>query len=549
MSDNRFLSVWQKFMTALGSDPKVLADLARRHAEHQARFLTELANGKDKAEGKEERKSHDRRFEHPAWEDSPFYRLLKESYTINSEALQEAAEKVGFEGEDKRALDFIVKQLVSAASPTNFAITNPEVATATMESKGENLRKGMENYLEDLKRGKMTLADPDAFRIGENIAATKGKVIAENRLMQLIEYTPTTEKVYAKPILIVPPCINKYYILDLTEKNSFIRHMLDQGFRVFLISWVNAGEQHAQLSWDDYVSSGVIEAVDIACEVTEQETINTIGYCIGGTLLASAVAILHAKGVKKIATQSMFTSFVDYCNTGDIGLFVNEKGVKEIEERYADGGIFPGARLHQTFSYLRPDDLVWPYVVRNYLLGETPPAFDILHWNSDSTNLPGKMYAWFLRHTYYQNDFKDGKAEICGTKVDPTAPNLPGVYVATERDHIVPWDAAYASARIMGNKATFILASSGHVAGIINPPSSQKGRYRVAGKQGKLPAKHETWLSGSKEKKGSWWPELYSWLATRSGKKVAAPRKAGDYRHLPIENAPGSYVSAPLPLA
>lgn len=556
ITSNRFLSVWQRFMQELGSNPDLLGELTRRQAERQSELLASLANGKGKdgdggGEGGAGSGRPDRRFAHPAWEDNPFYRYLKESYALNSEILERAAEAVGFEGEDRRALDFIIKQLVSATSPANFAATNPEVAQATVDSKGENLRRGLENYMSDLQSGKMTLADPDAFRIGENIATTKGKVIAENRLCQLIEYAPTTAKVRARPLLIVPPCINKYYILDLSEENSFIRQLLDSGIRVFLVSWANAGEQQSGATWDDYVASGVIDSVAAACEVSGQDSVNTLGYCIGGTLLACASSVMHSNGDGRVASMSLMTSFVDFCDTGDIGLFVDESFVAEQEEKYADGGLFPGSSLHQTFAYLRPDDLVWPYVVRNYMLGETPPAFDILHWNSDSTNLPGRMYAWYLRHTYLDNDIKDGTVEVCGSKVDPAAPKLPGIVVATERDHIVPWKAAYASARLLGPKVSFVLSSSGHVAGVVNPPSSGKGRHWVSPgtKAARLPADPDKWRGKATEKQGSWWPAFASWLSKRSGNKVAAPRRAGDYRHLPIEDAPGSYVSAPLPPA
>ena len=549
-TDNRFVSVWQKFMQELSSNPQILADLTKQHAENQVRLLTSMANGKDEGEddGKEGKQARpDQRFSHPAWEENPFYKYLKDSYSLNSEIFLEAARSVGFEGDDKKALDFLVKQLVSATSPSNFPATNPEVAETTIETKGENLRKGMENYMHDMQSGKMTLTDPEAFTIGENIATTKGKVIAQNHLTQLIEYTPTTKQVHAKPLLIIPPCINKFYILDLSEKNSFIRHLLDSGIRVFLVSWVNAGEQQSKATWDDYVASGVIDAIGTVCEVSGQDSINTLGYCIGGTLLSCAVSVMHANDDARVSSMSMLTSYVDFCDTGDIGLFVDEAFVQEQEQRYEEGGIFPGSSLHQTFAYLRPDDLVWPYVVRNYMLGETPQAFDILHWNSDSTNLPGRMYAWYLRHTYLQNDIKDGEVVVCGAKVDPAAPKLPGVFVATERDHIVPWKAAYASALLLGAKVSFILASSGHVAGVVNPPSRGKGKYTVMAKKGKMPVDPEKWMARATAKEGSWWPEFSDWVTRSSGDKIPAPRKAGDYRHLPIEDAPGSFVTAPLP--
>ena len=546
-NDNRFVQVWQKFITSLGTNQKFLSDMAQSQAQQHSELLSQFApndaNGKEVSKDKVNKP--DRKFTHPSWDENPFYKYLKESYKLNTKLLFAAVDEHDFDATEKQMLHFMLKQLTSAMSPANFPLTNPEVAEETIKSQGENIKKGMENYMADLQSGAITLSDPDAFTVGDNLAITKGKVIFQNHLMQLIEYSPTTDKVHAKPLLIVPPCINKYYILDLTQEDSFIKYLLDKGIRVFLISWVNATEQHNSITWDDYVSAGVIEAVDTVATIAKVPTINTLGYCIGGTLLASALAVMQKNNDEKIATMSLMTSFLDFCDTGEIGLFVDEKFVDEIEEKFEDGGLFSGLDLQRTFGYLRPDDLIWPYVIKNYMLGKKPQAFNILHWNCDSTNLPGKMYAWYLRHTYLDNDIKDG-VEICGCDVDLKNLNIPGMVIACEKDHIVPWKAAYESAKLLGKDAEFILSSSGHVAGVINPEYKKKGYHFIASKKSALVKDAEKWLAAAKQSDGSWWPSFITWLAKHSDKKVPATKKLGDYRHLPIEDAPGSYVTAPL---
>lgn len=543
--DRRFAPVWSKFLGALGARPERLQE----HVAAQARLFAAIAGagerqGNGAANGEAAAGRRDRRFAHEDWAANPFYRYLKESYELNASLLREVAADIELDAGERHALDFMLKQLTSAMSPSNHPLTNPEVARATLATQGENLRRGMDNYLADVRAGAITLSDPDAFEVGRDLAVTPGKVIAQNHLMQLIEYAPTQAKTRARPLLIVPPCINKYYILDLSERDSFIRHLLDEGFRVFLVSWVNAGPAQRTLGWDDYVAAGVIEAIETACAASGQEKVNVLGYCIGGTLLACALAVMRANGAERAASMSMLTAFVDFCDTGDIGLFVDEEFVAAKESEFADGGLFSGLELQRTFGHLRPDDLVWPYVVRSYMLGEKPQPFNILHWNGDSTNLPGRMYAWYLRHTYLDNDLKDG-VRVCGTDVKVADLDLPGMYVACERDHIVPWAAAYASARTASRQAEFVLSSSGHVAGVVNPPAKGKGYYHVA--PGALGARAEAWRAKARRREGSWWPHFTAWLKKRSGRLAAAPRPAAGWRHRAIEDAPGSYVTAPRP--
>lgn len=543
LNDNRFATAWQKYLQSIGEQPELLAELSRKHAERQSQLLNEISTTNGNAETAEPTGRPDPRFSHEAWSSNPFFRYLKDSYLLNSELIRETAAAANIDASDRRALDFMLEQMIAAMSPANFPATNPEVIATTLESKGENLRRGAANYLQDAQLGAITQTDPDAFAIGKNVAVTPGKVIFQNHLFQLIEYQPSTPKVNATPVLIVPPCINKYYILDLAEHNSFVRHLVDSGQRVFLVSWVNAGELQADLTWDDYVAGGVLEALAIVIEVGGQQAVHTLGYCIGGTLLACALAVA-GKNKTHVKSMSLLTCMLDHCDTGNVGLFVDDSYVSLNEDKFAAGGIFDGLHLRRTFAYMRPDELVWPYVVRNYLLGETPPPFDILHWNADATNLPGKMYSWYLRHNYLDNDLITGTVEVCGSQVDYGAINLPGMIVATERDHIVPWAAAYASARRLSKNVEFVLASSGHVAGVVNPPARNKGHHYTGTKLGSDP---QAWLSAAKKTAGSWWPKYFAFLDKHSGGQVAAPMHQGSSRFRPFEDAPGSYVTAPLP--
>ncbi len=546
-SDNRFADAWNKFVGALASNPEAMTELFRTHTVRQSEMLMEIAKSGNGAEPADKPANKDRRFAHEKWTTNPFYRYLRENYELNSKLLREASAQVELDETEQKAVDFIIEQLISAMAPTNYASTNPEVIDATLESGGKNLQRGFENYLHDLQKGAISHTPPGAFTIGETVATTAGKVVFQNHLMQLIEYAPTTAKVNAKPLLVVPPCINKYYILDLSEHNSLIKYLVDSGNRVFLISWVNAAAEHAQLEWDDYVASGVIEAIDIVGQISKQAKVHTLGYCIGGTLLACALSVMKSNKQNAAASMSLLTSFLDFCDTGTVGLFVERSFVDGQDEKFRDGGLFSGLDLQRTFAYLRPDDLVWPYVVRNYMLGETPAPFDILHWNGDATNLPGKMYAWYLRRTYLENDLKNGKIEVCGSKVRFDNLALPGMVIATQRDHIVPWQAAYASALLLGDKIDFVLASSGHVAGIVSPPTKKKGHYQCAKKSGVLPKNPQQWVKGARHVDGSWWDRYVKWLNKSSSGKVAAAKQAGNYKFRPLQDAPGTYVSSALP--
>ena len=545
---SKFSEGWQQLLGQLAGRPEIMAQALRQQMDAHNRLMEELAGmaqGGSADAASARPAGGDRRFADPRWENHPFYRYLRGSYEAFSGSLRALPEQVDLNPDQRQAVEMIIEQISGMMAPSNYAATNPEVMEATIESGGKNLQAGLANYISDLQAGMITQTDRDAFDVGGNLAVTPGKVVMRSHLFELIEYAPATARVAAEPLLVVPPCINKYYILDLQPHNSFIRHMVGRGLRVFMISWVNPGRDHGHLGWDDYVEDGVIAAIDAVASLTSSGRVHALGYCISGTLLACAASTLRARGRGELASMSMLTAFLDFCDTGKIGLFIDEAAVGRAESDYAEGGIHPGIDLARTFAFVRPDDLVWPYVVNNYLLGRKPRPFDILHWNSDMTNLPGPMYAWYLRHAYLENDFKDGGVEVCGHELDFAGIDLPGVAVACQSDHIVPWEAAWRSARLLGEQVEFLLASSGHVAGVVNPPARGKGHHFV----GPGAASPQEWLAGAEKNPGSWWDTFADWLLAHSSKKEQAPASCGGGRYRPIADAPGSYVRAPLPAA
>jgi polyhydroxyalkanoate synthase len=384
------------------------------------------------------------------------------------------------------------------------------------------------------------MTDERVFEVGENLAVTEGAVVFENELIQVIQYAPRTLDVFERPLLIVPPCINKYYILDLQPDNSLVRYALDQGQTVFLISWRNATKDIDHLSWDDFLQKGVMQAIDVALDISQADKVNTLGFCVGGTLLASALAVQTANGIDKVASATLLTTMLDFTDTGEIGTLVSEEGVAAREMMIGRGGLLQGKELAFVFSSLRANDLIWPYVVNNYLKGKTPAAFDLLYWNSDGTNLPGPMFCWYLRNTYLENNLRTpGKTVQCGVPVDLSAVTVPTYLYASREDHIVPWQTAYASRQLLGGETTFVLGASRHIAGVINPVSKNKRNYWA---DGVADENAEAWLSTAQSKPGSWWPHWSTWLTTQAGPKVPARSVLGNPRYRAIEPAPGRYV-------
>ncbi|HEY5324567.1 MAG TPA: class I poly(R)-hydroxyalkanoic acid synthase [Caldimonas sp.] len=489
----------------------------------------------------------DRRFAASEWTATPGSAYLAEMYLLNSRALLGMVEALQADEKTRSRIRFAVLQWIDAASPSNFLALNPEAQKKAIETRGESLADGMRHLWDDLQRGHLSQTDESAFEVGRNVATTEGWVVFENEFFQLLEYKPLTPKIYERPLLIVPPCINKFYILDLQPENSLIRHAVGEGHRVFVVSWKNAGDEIAKRTWDDYIEQATIKAIGLAQEISGSEQINTLGFCIGGTILATALAVLEARGERPAASMTLLTAFLDFTNTGILDIFVDEASTRMREmtigaESAGGGSLLKGQELATTFSFLRPNDLVWNYVVGNYLKGETPPPFDLLYWNSDGTNLPGPMYCWYLRNTYLENKLKEpGALTVCGEKIDLSKISAPAYLYASREDHIVPWQGAYRTTAVLKGKRRFVLGASGHIAGVINPPLKKKRSHWI-GKTAALPANPEAWLAQAEEHPGSWWTDWSDWLRPFGGKQVAAPKAPGNRKWKAIEPAPGRYV-------
>jgi polyhydroxyalkanoate synthase len=488
----------------------------------------------------------DRRFAAPAWASSPAHLMMAHLYLLSANAMGKMVEASDAAPEVKDRLQFSVMQWVDALSPANFFATNPDAQAALVDSGGESLVAGLKNLLSDVQRGRISQTDETKFQVGENVATTPGAVVFQNRLFQLLQYTPTTSTVFQRPILLVPPCINKFYILDLQPENSFVRHAVEQGFTVFLMSWRNPLEEDQdginRATWDDYLEEGVLKAIEVTREISGQKQINALGFCVGGTILATALAVAAARGEQPVSALTMLTSMVDFKDTGALGVFVDEQHAKLREQQIGQGGLMSARELGATFSFLRPNELVWNYVVSNYLKGETPAAFDLLFWNGDSTNLPGPFFTWYFRNTYLENKLRaPNKLTCCGERIDLRKLNMPTYLYASREDHIVPWRSAFSSMSLFSGDNRFVLGASGHIAGVINPPAKKKRNYWVGSDKSSHtdPVK---WEAQATEVAGSWWPDWYEWLAAQSGKKVKAPKSLGNTKHKLIEAAPGSYV-------
>ncbi|MGN6319708.1 class I poly(R)-hydroxyalkanoic acid synthase [Trinickia sp.] len=491
----------------------------------------------------------DRRFSADAWKATPAFAFMAAWYLLNARYLQALADALDTDAKTRERIRFTVAQWTAAASPSNFLALNPEAQKALLESHGESLRQGVMNFLADMRRGKISQSDESRFVVGKNIGATEGAVIFENELMQLIQYKPRTPSVFERPLLMVPPCINKFYILDLQPESSLVAHALECGHQVFMISWRNVDASLASKSWDDYVNEGVLTAIDVVKSVSGREQINTFGFCIGGTMIATALAVLAARGEHPAASMTLLTAMLDFCDTGVLDVFVDEAHVRMREQTIggASGtapGLMRGVEFANAFSFLRPNDLVWNYVVDNYLKGRTPAPFDLLYWNSDSTNLPGPMYVWYLRNTYLENRLREpGALTVCGESLDLSRIDVPTFIYGSRDDHIVPWRTAYASAPLLTGPKRFVLGASGHIAGVINPPAKGKRSYwSHEGNEKALPENPDDWFEGAREKPGSWWPEWMAWLDQYGGKKVKIRETLGSAEYPVIEPAPGRYV-------
>ena len=485
----------------------------------------------------------DRRFRDPAWRDNALFDFIKQSYLLTARCVQGAVKQVeGLDEKTARKVDFYTRQFVDALAPSNFILTNPEVLRATLESGGENLLNGLKNLLDDLERGKgqlaITMTDMAAFKIGENIATTPGKIIYQNDLMQLIQYAPTTDKVKRRPLLVIPPWINKFYILDLRPRNSFIRWAVGQGHTVFVISWVNPDERLAAKTFEDYMREGPLAALDAMRQATGVREANVVGYCLGGTLLAATLAWMAANRDSRIKSATYLVTMVDFREAGELSVFIDEEQLQALEQRMEKKGYLEARDMHTTFNMLRANDLIWSFVVNNYLLGKQPFPFDLLYWNADSTRMPAAMHSFYLRKMYQENLLaQPGGITLGGVPIDLRRIKTPSFLLSTREDHIAPWRSTYAATQLYSGPVKFVLSASGHIAGVVNPPGSKYGHWE----NDNNPPTPEEWLAGATETPDSWWPAWQQWVGKYAGGEVPA-RQPGDGKLPPIEDAPGSYV-------
>jgi len=491
----------------------------------------------------------DSRFKDEDWSKNFMFDLIKQSYLISARHIRQGVADVeGLTPESEKKVAFFTRQYVDALSPSNFLMTNPQVLRETVSSGGQNLVRGLNNLLSDLEKGggklRISMTDENAFQLGRNVATTPGKVVFQNDLMQLIQYSPLTEQVYKRPLLIIPPWINKYYILDLREKNSFIRWAVSQGHTVFVISWVNPDARLAQKGFEDYMLEGPLAALDAVEKATGSREANVIGYCLGGTLLGATLAYLAEKKQNRVASATFFVSLLDFSQPGELGVFIDEAQVQNLERKMNQRGYLEGSEMGGTFNLLRANDLVWSFVVNNYLMGKDPFPFDLLYWNADSTRMPARMHSFYLRNMYIHNAMgKPGGIELDGVPIDLSKVTLPSYFISTVEDHIAPWKTTYKGAQYLSGPVRFVLGGSGHIAGIVNPPAAKKYHYWT---NDSTPGSAEEWFASAQQKPGSWWEDWQRWIEPHGGGKAPA-RIPGEGALRALEDAPGSYAKARIP--
>ena len=489
----------------------------------------------------------DKRFKDELWKQNEVFDFIKQSYLLSARYVQDVVGRAeGLDPKTAQKVDFYARQFIDAMSPSNFLLTNPEVLRKTAETGGENLLRGLNNLLADLERGRGKLAikmtDMDAFKLGENIAVSPGRVVFQNELMQLIQYAPATAEVLKRPLLILPPWINKFYILDLRPKNSFVRWAVSQGHTVFMVSWVNPDETMRDRGFEDYMTAGVFAALGAIEQATGERDVNAIGYCLGGTLLACTLAWMKTRNDDRIKSATFFVTMTDFAEAGELSVFIDEEQLAGLEQKMQRDGVLEGADMAQTFNMLRANDLIWSFVVNNYLLGNEPFQFDLLYWNSDATRMPARMHGYYLRNMYHDNKLAAGELELAGERIDLATVQTPAYFISTREDHIAPWRSTYRGTQLLGSRLAgavrFVLAASGHIAGVVNPPDSGKYSHWV---NSALPPTPEEWFAGAQELAGSWWPDWQRWVAALAPETVPA-RHPGEGKLPAIEDAPGSYV-------
>jgi poly[(R)-3-hydroxyalkanoate] polymerase subunit PhaC len=484
----------------------------------------------------------DRRFKAPAWREQPYFAFLKQAYLLYAEYMRELAKQAPLPEHEKRRLEFATRQYLDAIAPTNFPATNPDVLAKAYATEGASLVQGFRNLADDAQKGRITMTDEKAFAVGRNLAVTPGKVVFRNDLIELIQYDATTPTVHKRPLVIVPPCINKYYILDLRPENSLVRHAVAEGHTVFMVSWRNIPPELGHLTWDDYVEQGALTALRVAREISRSKTANVLGFCVGGTLLACALAVLAARRDASVTSATFLTAMLDFADPGEIGVYVSREYLAAREPSLIKGQRVHGSELASAFASLRANDLVWNYVVNNYLKGETPPAFDLLYWNGDSANLPGPMYVYYLKNMYLDNLLRvPGALTMAGEAIDLSRIVIPAYVYASRDDHIVPWRSAYRTTELLGSDCTFVMGASGHIAGVVNPPHPTRRNYW---RNDLITNSADDWLDRAESIPGSWWPHWHQWLAGHGGARRNAPRQTGNAAYPPLAPAPGDYVRA-----
>ena len=513
--------------------------------KHAVEAQTALAEGKPKAPHDEQ--PADRRFSNPLWSSHPYFNFVKQQYQISSQTISDIVRDLdGLDPADKTRFEFFSQQIIDLFSPTNFLATNPDALERAVETEGDSLVKGLENLVADIEANNgdwlVSLADRKAFEVGKNIGATEGSVVFRNKMFELIQYAPTTDEVHRTPLILFPPWINKFYVLDLKERNSLIKWIVDQGYTLFVVSWVNPDETYADVSMEDYIEHGYLAAVNVVKEITGEKEVNAVGYCIAGTTLSLTLSLMKKRGDTSIKSATLFTTMTDFSDPGEMGVFLNDDFLGGIEREAAKRGYLSKFFMSRTFSYLRSNDLVYGPAIKSYMLGEAPPAFDLLYWNGDGTNLPGKMVVQYLRDLCTGNRLAEGTIEYFGETLSLKDVTVPVCAIACETDHIAAWKSSYAGVRQMGSRnKTFILSQSGHIAGIVNPPS--KNKYGHYTNDGPMIDDPDAWLEDATFNEGSWWPRWDGWLKKRSGKKVPA-RVPGEGAHKVLGPAPGTYVVA-----
>ncbi|GGP24917.1 PHA/PHB synthase family protein [Silvimonas amylolytica] len=548
---------WQQWVNAVAPTvddalphlvPKVLATVPAHTAEWQARqaeyyqqqldLWLGLIGAREAAPAVQPDKG-DRRFNSPEW-DAPLFSWIKQNYLLTSRYLLQMVDAAQTDDALREKAAFFTRQYLDAVSPANFALTNPEVMKLAAETNGDSLKEGMRRLMDDISKGTITMTDESQFEVGRNLAVTEGAVVFENDILQLIQYTPLTAQVNEVPLLIVPPCVNKYYIMDLQAENSMVRWCVEQGNTVFLVSWRSIPPELGNLQWDDYVDSGVIKAAEVVRKITRREQMNVLSFCIGGGLVATAIPVMQSRNLDWFRSVTLMTSMLDHSDPGDIKHYIDWNLIRSREAQLDKGGIVSGKELARTFSSLRANDLIWNYVVSSYLKGKTPPPFDLLYWNNDSADLALPMHTFFLRNMYLENNLaKPGSFSLCGVPIDLTTVSTPTYVFAAREDHIVPWKSAWGTLRIFKGPTRFVLGASGHIAGTINHPAAGKRNYWVNDNAATLP---DTWFDGAESRPGSWWVDWNNWLQQYTGKKVAARKTLGAAGFKPIEPAPGRYV-------